>query len=210
MGADVTLWATLTGSSFSFWGLMAASAKLAVYLSSFLAAGLALVLVALPILQERIMRSLVWTMGAAAIFAIAASAWRVMVQAGRLMDDIAFMTDPEIIAISLEGTARHLHSGPANRPCDPPACRIRTFPAHRCGFPWCRICCCIIWPHRARHTRSAMGASCAYHHPSVGCQLFGLALCCRSISCPNQAVILAKPQACRIVLGSRLRSSCPF
>jgi putative copper resistance protein D len=103
MSADLTLWATLTGSSFSFWGLMAASAKLAVYVSSFLAAGLALVWVALPIQQESIKRSLLWTIGAAIAFSIAASLWRVMVQAGRLMDDVAFMADPEIIAISLEG-----------------------------------------------------------------------------------------------------------
>jgi len=102
MDADVTLWATLTGSSFTFWGLMAASAKLAVYLASFLAAGLALVLVALPIQQEHIKRSLLWTLGVTAILAIAASVWRVMVQAGRLMNDTAFMVDPEIITIVLE------------------------------------------------------------------------------------------------------------
>lgn len=103
MELDVSLWATLTGSSFSLWGLMAASAKLTVYLSSFLAAGLALALVALPIQDEKIKRSVLWTLGAALAFSAVASVWRVMVQAGRLMDDMAFMMDPEIIAISLEG-----------------------------------------------------------------------------------------------------------
>lgn len=103
MSADLTLWATLTGSSFSFWGLMAASAKLAVYITSFLAAGLALVLVVLPIREERVKRPLLWVICVAAVLSVAASVWRVMIQAGRLMDDTAFMTDPEIIAISLEG-----------------------------------------------------------------------------------------------------------
>lgn len=103
MDTGLSLWAALTGSSFSLWGLMAASAKLAVYISSFLAAGLALVLVALPTQQESIKRSLLWTIAAAVAVSVVASIWRVMVQAGRLMDDFAFMTDPEIIAISLEG-----------------------------------------------------------------------------------------------------------
>lgn len=103
MDTGLSLWAALTESSFSLWGLMAASAKLAVYISSFLAAGLALVLVALPTQQEGIKRSLLWTIAAAVAVSVVASIWRVMVQAGRLMDDLAFMTDPEIIAISLEG-----------------------------------------------------------------------------------------------------------
>jgi putative copper resistance protein D len=103
MSADLTLWATLTDSSLSYWGLMAASAKLAVYITSFLSAGLALVLVVLPIQEERIKRPLLWVICVAAILSVAASVWRVMIQAGRLMDDTAFMTDPEIIAISLGG-----------------------------------------------------------------------------------------------------------
>lgn len=103
MDIGYSLWAALTGSSFSLWGLMAASAKLAVYISSFLAAGLALVLVALPTQQDGIKRSLLGTIAAAVAVSVVASIWRVMVQAGRLMDDFAFMTDPEIIAISLEG-----------------------------------------------------------------------------------------------------------
>ena len=104
MGADLMLWTTLTGSSFSLWGLMAAFAKLAVYLVSFLAAGLALVLVALPPNDERVKRSLFGVICVAAALSVTASAWRVMVQAGRLMNDMTFMTDPEIIAISLEGS----------------------------------------------------------------------------------------------------------
>ena len=103
MGTDVMLWTTLAGSSFSFWGLMAAFATLAVYLVSFLAGGLALVLVALPPLDERVKRSLFGVICVAAVLSVAASVWRVMVQAGQLMNDTAFMTDPEIIAISLEG-----------------------------------------------------------------------------------------------------------
>lgn len=103
MDVDATLWATITGSSLSLWGVMAASAKLAVYLTSFLAAGLMLVLVALPICDHKLRRSLFITAAIAIVLALLTSAWRVMVQAGRLMDDIASMIDPEIIAISLEG-----------------------------------------------------------------------------------------------------------
>ncbi|MEO0383179.1 MAG: CopD family protein [Pseudomonadota bacterium] len=103
MDVDATLWATLSGSSLGFWGLLAASAKLAVYLTSFFAAGLVLVLVALPIQDERVKRSLLWMAGLSIVLSAAASVWRVMVQAGRLMDDVTFMADPEIIAISLEG-----------------------------------------------------------------------------------------------------------
>ena len=103
MGTDLMLWTTLAGSSFSFWGLMAAFAKLAVYLVSFLAGGLALVLVALPPLDNRIKRSLFGVICVAAILSVTASVWRVMVQAGQLMNDTAFMTDLEIIAIGLEG-----------------------------------------------------------------------------------------------------------
>lgn len=103
MDTDATLWATLTVSSFSFWGLAAASAKLSVYLTSFLAAGLVLFLVALPLKDDKLRRLILWVAGSAAVLSAMASIWRVMVQSGRLMDDTAFMIDPEIIAIVLEG-----------------------------------------------------------------------------------------------------------
>lgn len=103
MDGDATLWATLVASSFTFWGIMAATAKLAVYLSSFLAAGLMLFLLALPLNNAQLRNSLLQVAGAASVLAVLASLWRVMVQAGRLMDDVAFMIDPEIIAISLDG-----------------------------------------------------------------------------------------------------------
>lgn len=103
MDTDAMLWATLTVSSFSFWGLVAASAKLSVYLASFLAAGLVLFLVALPVQDDKLRRSILWVAGSAAVLSAFASILRVSVQAGRLMDDTAFMTNPEIIAIVLEG-----------------------------------------------------------------------------------------------------------
>lgn len=103
MDMDATLWVTLAGSSFTFWGLTAAGAKLLIYISSLLAVGLMVFRLALPIGDAGLERSLLWVAATAAIIAVLASALRVMVQAGRLMGDVAFMTDWQIIAISLEG-----------------------------------------------------------------------------------------------------------
>lgn len=103
MGDDPSLWTTLAENSFTFWGLMAASAKLAIYLSSFLAAGILLFLVMLPVSNEGLRRELLRWAAFSTIIGALASSWRVMVQAGRLMDDAVFMTDPEIIMIVLDG-----------------------------------------------------------------------------------------------------------
>lgn len=100
---DATLWSTLAGSSFTFWGLAAAGAKLLIYVSSLLAVGLMIFRLALPIGDAGLERSLLRVAAAAAIIAVLTSALRVMVQAGRLMGDVVFMTDWEIISISLEG-----------------------------------------------------------------------------------------------------------
>lgn len=103
MVMDADVWATFAGSSFTFWGLAAAGAKLLLYASSLLTVGLMLFRLALPIGDPRLDRSLLRVAAGAAIIAALASALRVMVQAGRLMDDVAFMTDWEIISISLDG-----------------------------------------------------------------------------------------------------------
>lgn len=103
MEMDATLLATLGGSSFTFWGLMAAGAKLLIYVSSLLTVGLMMFRLALPIVDVGLERSLLRVAARMAIIALMASALRVMVQAGRLMGDVAFMTDWEIVAISLEG-----------------------------------------------------------------------------------------------------------
>lgn len=103
MDMDATLWATITGSSFLIWGAAAAAVKLLVYITSLLAVGLMLFRLALPIRDAGLDRSVLHIALAAAILAALASALRVMVQAGRLMGDAAFMTDWQIISISLEG-----------------------------------------------------------------------------------------------------------
>lgn len=103
MGGDLALWQALLDGGFTYWGLLAALAKLSVYLPSFLAAGLLLFLIALPISDIGLRSSLLKWAAGAAVLAAMASALRVMVQAGRVMDDRAFMTDPEIVSIVLEG-----------------------------------------------------------------------------------------------------------
>lgn len=103
MNMDATLWATLTGSSFLGWGVAAAAAKLLLYITSLMAVGLMLFRLALPIRDAALDRAVLRIALAAAILAALASALRVMVQAGRLMGDAAFMTDWQIISISLEG-----------------------------------------------------------------------------------------------------------
>jgi putative copper resistance protein D len=88
---------------FSTWGLLAAASKLTIYLTSFLAVGTLLFRVALPRAGDEVANALRPLAIAAALLAIVATVFRVMVQGGRLMDDWAGMVDPEIIMISLEG-----------------------------------------------------------------------------------------------------------
>lgn len=91
------------GELFNTWGLLAAASKLTIYVTSFLAVGTLLFRVALPRAGDEVANALRPLAIAAALLAIVATVFRVMVQAGRLMDDWAGMVDPEIILISLEG-----------------------------------------------------------------------------------------------------------
>lgn len=86
------------------WGIAASLTKFAIYASSLMAVGLLLFRVALPRAGDEISDAL-RPMALVSVFvAMTATVIRVLVQAGRLMDDgVAGMLDPEIIAISLEG-----------------------------------------------------------------------------------------------------------
>lgn len=86
------------------WALAAAGAKFVVYASSLLAAGFLLFRLSVPRTVPAGLFSRNWLILCALAVAALATIMRVLIQAGRLMDDgIAGMLDPEIIAISLEG-----------------------------------------------------------------------------------------------------------
>lgn len=87
----------------NIWSLVAAVTKLVIYLSSFLAVGTLLFRLGLPKAGYEVADALRPLAIGATLVAIAATAFRVMVQAGRLMDDWAGMVDPAIIVISLQG-----------------------------------------------------------------------------------------------------------
>lgn len=90
-------------NAIDLWSLLAAASKFVVYVASLLAVGTLLFRIALPRAGDEVAHALRPLAIAAALVAILATLFRVMVQAGRLMDDWAGMVDPEIIAISLEG-----------------------------------------------------------------------------------------------------------
>jgi putative copper resistance protein D len=85
------------------WSLLAAASKFVIYVASFLAVGTLLFRIALPRAGDELADALRPLAIRAAVVAILATLFRVMVQAGRLMDEWSGMIDPEIIAISLEG-----------------------------------------------------------------------------------------------------------
>ncbi|MEQ8401584.1 MAG: CopD family protein [Roseitalea porphyridii] len=85
------------------WSLLAAGSKFVIYVASFLAVGTLLFRIALPRAGDEVADALRPLAIGAAVVAILATLFRVMVQAGRLMDEWAGMVDPQIIAISLEG-----------------------------------------------------------------------------------------------------------
>lgn len=90
------------------WGLAASLSKFIIYLTSLMSVGLLLFRLALPRAGDEISGALRPLAVAAVLTAMITSIFRVLVQAGRLMDDgIAGMLDPEIIAISLEGPLGH-------------------------------------------------------------------------------------------------------
>lgn len=93
---------------FTPWGIATGLTKFAIYASSFMAVGLLLFRVALPRAGDEISDAL-RPMALVSVFvAMTATVIRVLVQAGRLMDDgVVGMLDPEIIAISLEGPLGH-------------------------------------------------------------------------------------------------------
>lgn len=94
----------ISATAFTQWGIAASVAKFAIYLSSLMAAGLMLFRIALPNAGDEVSNTLKPLALIAIVVATLASIARVLVQAGRIMDDgIAGMLDPEIIAISLEG-----------------------------------------------------------------------------------------------------------
>ena len=104
MESVVSTSSTIIAAILTPWGMAATGAKLFIYTASLLAAGLMLFRIALPRADERALAGLKWLALGAVLIAVLATIVRVMVQAGRLMDDgIAGMLDPEIIAISLEG-----------------------------------------------------------------------------------------------------------
>lgn len=90
-------------NAIDLWSLLAAASKFVIYVASFLAVGTLLFRIALPRAGEELADALRPLAIAAAFVAILATLFRVMVQAGRLMDEWAGMIDPEIVAISLEG-----------------------------------------------------------------------------------------------------------
>lgn len=85
------------------WGLLAAASKLTIYVASFLAVGTLLFRLGLPRAGDEVANALRPLAIIATLVAIAATLFRVSVQAGRLMDDWAGMINPDIILISLEG-----------------------------------------------------------------------------------------------------------
>lgn len=100
----VSSWSTIAATVFTPWGMVASISKFLIYVPSLMAIGLLLFRVALPRAGGEISNTLRPLALAAVILAALATVTRVLVQAGRLMDDgIAGMLDPEIIAISLEG-----------------------------------------------------------------------------------------------------------
>lgn len=104
MESVVSASSTIMAAILTPWGMAATGAKFFIYAASLLAAGLMLFRVALPRADQEALSGLKWLAVSAVLVAALATVLRVMVQAGRLMDDgIAGMLDPEIIAISLEG-----------------------------------------------------------------------------------------------------------
>lgn len=99
-----TTWAMIVTAFTSPWNLAAIGAKFMVYASSLLASGLMLFRLALPKAGDEVAHAMRALAMAAVFIAVLATMARVLVQAGRLMDDgLSGMFDPEIIMISLEG-----------------------------------------------------------------------------------------------------------
>lgn len=104
MESVVSIWSTLNATAFTSWGMAASLSKFVIYISSLMAVGLLLFRVALPRAGDEVSHTLRPLALTAIFVASLATIARVLVQAGRLMDDgIAGMLDQEIIAISLEG-----------------------------------------------------------------------------------------------------------
>lgn len=103
MDMDADLLSTLADASFTFWGMAAAGSKLLLYVSSVCAVGLMLFRLVLPVGDAKLDRSILNLVAWAVVVAALASILRVMVQAGRLMGDVVFMADWEIVLISLGG-----------------------------------------------------------------------------------------------------------
>lgn len=104
MESIVSASSAIAAAIFTPWGMATAGTKFFVYAASLLAVGLMLIRIALPQAGDEVLSSLKWLAFGAVLVAALATVMRVLVQAGRLMDDgVAGMLDPEIIAISLEG-----------------------------------------------------------------------------------------------------------
>lgn len=100
----VSVSSILSAILFDQWRLLAVAAKFFIYVSSFLAVGLMVFQLFLGNAEECANINPRNVVVGAVIVATIATIFRVLVQAGRLMDDgFAGMLDPEIIAISLEG-----------------------------------------------------------------------------------------------------------
>lgn len=102
---NVSLWSVLGATLNDPWSLAAAASKFFIYVFSFLSVGLLLAKFALPTIDgTKESKGNGRIVVLVALIAIAATMVRVLVQAGRLMDDgFSGMLDLEIIAISLEG-----------------------------------------------------------------------------------------------------------
>lgn len=90
-------------NAIDIWSLSAAASKFVIYVASFLAVGTLLFRIALPRAGDEVADALRPLAIGAAVVAILATLFRVMVQAGRLMDEWSGMIEPEIIEINLEG-----------------------------------------------------------------------------------------------------------
>lgn len=104
----VSVSSNLSAILFDQWRLLAVAAKFVIYMSSFLAVGLMIFQLSFSNAEEYSNIKFRNVVVGAVIVAMTATFFRVLVQAGRLMDDgFAGMLDPEIIAISLEGPLGH-------------------------------------------------------------------------------------------------------
>ncbi|WP_349359508.1 CopD family protein [Stappia sp.] len=88
---------------FDTWSLLAAASKLVLYASSLVAVGSLLFAIAMPRVGVAVAGALRRLAIGATLLAIAATVVRVMVQGGRMLDEWAGMTDPDILMISLDG-----------------------------------------------------------------------------------------------------------